>query len=165
MSRKQTTPKDRTRDLQPSLLTPAVWPAALLIFAALAARAEETRWHVKAFHPKGRLLEVQAFDKQGKIHAVTASQEDDRFHLLDVEALFDGKRLPVRVLVSDDRYAPAKAIGDDGTIYDVHALTPAARVYDIKGIKMTNDREETRVSRVAVAAHIKALPPAPEGLK
>jgi hypothetical protein len=179
---------------------------ALLIICTILSvftpcRAEEKIWHIKAIHPEGRLLDVKAIDKQGKIHAIKAIQEDDNFHLLDIKALVNGSKLPVKILVSDDKYAPVKAIGEGGTIFDVKALTaegqkldvkgikrsgniihikavgpgetfygvkalsPEGRVYDVKGIKMSKDREETKVNGVSVAAHVKALPPAPEAVK
>ena len=53
----------------------------------------------------------------------------------------------------------------DEKIWHVKAISSAGRVCDIRGIKMTKEREETNVNGVSVAAHIKALPPAPEVLK
>ena len=43
---------------------------------------------------------------------------------MDIKALMGGKKVPVKILVSTDEYAPVKAIGSDGTIYDIKALTP-----------------------------------------
>src|SRR6187200_2287116 len=83
----------------------------------------ETIWHVKAFLPEGKLLDVKALDKDGNIYAVKAIQRDDNFHMMDIKALVGDKKLPVKMLVSDDQYAPVKAIGEDGTIYDIKALT------------------------------------------
>ena len=38
-------------------------------------------------------------------------------------------------------------------------------MYDVKGIKMLKDREEMKLNGVPVAAHVKALPQAPEVVK
>src|SRR5688572_23947998 len=162
--------------------------ACLLLMLLLPAlsMADEKIWHVKAFHPDGKLLDVKAIDKQGNLH------------LLDIKALYGDQKLPVKVLLSNDKFEPVKAIGEDGAIFDIKALTaegqkldvkgvqrsgsiihikaigdkgafygvkaisPEGRVYDIKGIKMSPTKEEGKINGVAFAAHIKALPPAPE---
>jgi hypothetical protein len=190
-------------------VAPVGFPAfmrALLVFSCAAfiasvSCAEEKIWHVKAIHPEGKLLDVKAIDKQGKTHSVKAIETDGNVHVLDIKALVDGKRLPIKIIVSDDKYAPLKAIGEngavidikaitaegqkldvkgvkrsgsiihikaiaaDGTFYGVKALSPEGRVYDVKGIKMSPGPEETKVNGVSVAAHIKALPQAPETVK
>ena len=68
-------------------------------------------WNVKAIHPQGQTLDIKAFDQSGTKYDVKAIQDSDQQHLLDIKALIGGKRLPVKVLVSDDKYAPVKAIG------------------------------------------------------
>jgi hypothetical protein len=140
-------------------------------------------------------------DNYGKAYPIKAIEEAGNMHLLDVKAFMDTKRLPVKVLVSEDQYAPIKAIGEDGSIfaikaftpegeqldvkgvkrsgniihikavaapgvfYGVKALSPEGRLYDVKGIKMFTNRVETTLYGKDVAAHIKALPQAPEAMK
>lgn len=130
---------------------------ALLCVLPLGFAGAETIWHVKAVHPDGQFLDVKAIDSSSGIHDVKAIEDGDR-HVMDIKALAGGKRLPVKVLVSDDRYAPVKAIGDDGVIYDIKALTADGTKLDVKGVKMMQERLETTVSGVPIEAHIKALP-------
>ena len=187
----------------------AKWHAAVLTTLAVllnvhpAAAAEERIWHVKAIHPEGRLLDVKAIDKDGGIHSVKAIEADGNFHVMDIKALVAGRRLPVKVLVraAGDKYEPVKAIGEDGTIYSIKALTPEGekldvkgvkrsgniihikavgpdggffgikalspegRVHDIKGIRLGTDPVEGKIHGVEFAAHVKALPQAPESVQ
>ena len=55
--------------------------------------------------------------------------------------------------------------GNRGAFQGVKAISPDGRMYDVKGINMAADRVEAKVSGVEVAAHIKALPPAPESVR
>jgi hypothetical protein len=138
--------------MQPSSLIFALRAFALVAFVAiLPAHAQEDRiWHVKAIHPEGRLLDVKALDKDGGIHAVKAIEADGNVHLMDIKALVGGKRLPVKVLVrgEGDKYEPVKAIGEDGTIYAIKALTPEGGKLDVKGVKRSGN-----------IIHIKAIGP------
>ncbi len=111
--------------------------------------AAETIWHIKAIHPEGRFLDVKALDKVGNIYDVKAIEESGNLHLMDIKAFVGGKRLPVKVLVSDDQFAPVKAISPDGHLHDV------------KGLKMSKEDVELTISGVVVLAHIKALPQVP----
>ncbi|MEI9943033.1 MAG: hypothetical protein WDN26_02320 [Chitinophagaceae bacterium] len=74
----------------------------------------ETIWHVKAFLPDGHILNVKALDKSGNIYDVKAIQKGNNFHMMDIKALVGEKKLPVKMLVSNDKYTPVKAIGEDG---------------------------------------------------
>ena len=123
---------------------------ATSVFGVASARAagDDTIWHIKAVHPEGRLLDVKAIDKQGKIFDVKAFEEDGNRHLLDIKAIVGGKRVPVKVLVSEDKLEPVKAIVDDGTILDIKALTPDGKRLDVKGVK-----------RSGKIIHIKAMGP------
>ena len=51
-----------------------------------------------------------------------------------------------------------KAIAFDGTFYGVKAVSPKGHVYDVKGIKVSDDPIEAHINGVNVAAHIKAIP-------
>jgi hypothetical protein len=108
-----------------------------LISGTIPARAaDEKIWHVKAIHPEGRLLDVKALDKDGKVFAIKAFQEEGNNHLFDIKALVGEKKLPVKVLIKTaaDTYGPVKAIGDDGTIYAIKALTPEGAKLDVKAV-------------------------------
>jgi hypothetical protein len=96
--------------------------------------AGETIWHVKAIHPKGQFIDVKAFDEAGNKHDVKAVEKYGNLHVLDIKAFVNGERLPIKMLVSNDEYAPVKAIGQDGTLYDIKALTSDGEKLDVKGV-------------------------------
>jgi hypothetical protein len=123
--------------------------AAIFLATLTSARAaDEKIWHIKAVHPEGRLLDVKAIDKAGKTYAVKGVEEAGNLHLLDIKALVDGKKLSVKILVSSDKHSPIKAIGEDGAVYDIKALTHEGEKLDVKG-----------VSRSGSIIHIKAIGP------
>jgi len=72
--------------------TPLIFAAFLAFAFSSAGQADEKIWHVKAVHPKGRLLDVKAIDKDGQIHPVKAIEQDGNLHVLDIKALVDGKK-------------------------------------------------------------------------
>jgi len=110
--------------------------AAWMSGSAGVQAADEVVWHIKAIHPEGRLLDVKAIDKAGKIHAIKAFQEVGNNHVLDVKALVGEKKTAVKVLPTKpgDKYAPVKAIAEDGTLLDIKALTPEGVKLDVKGV-------------------------------
>lgn len=92
-----------------------------IVSASMPCTAAETIWHIKAVHPEGRLLDVKALDADGQLYDVKAIEIDGNRHIMDIKAIKNGERLPVKVIVSDDKYARVKAIASDGTILDVKA--------------------------------------------
>ena len=94
-------------------------------------------WHIKAFHPDAKLLDVKAVTKDGKVHDVKAIQNSDQTSILDVKAFVNGKILPVKVLVSEDKYLPVKAIDTDGTIIDIKALSVDGTNLDVKAVRQS----------------------------
>lgn len=129
-------------------LLPPIALLACLAFLPAPAAAAERLWNVKAITAEGATLDVKAFDRSGKGWDLKAIEEDGELHLMDVKALVDGKRLPVKILVSDDALAPVKAIAEGGVILDVKALTPEGQKLDVKG-----------VSRSGNIVHVKAIGP------
>ena len=137
--------------------TPEVMPTEE---KAEAVSNSETIWHVKAIHPQGRSLDVKAFDQEGNQYDVKAIQNADQRHLLDIKALMDGGKLPVKVLVSTDEYAPVKAIGPDGAIYDIKALTPEGDKLDVKGVSRAGNIIDIKtVSKEGTFYGVKAISP------
>lgn len=97
------------------------------------ATDEDFIWNVKAIGADGHFLPVKAIDKEGGIHDVKAFLENGDRWIMDVKAIINGKKVPVKMLVSEDALIPVKAIGADGTIYDVKALAKDGRKLDVKG--------------------------------
>lgn len=98
------------------------------------SESNEILWNIYAIHPTVSFLDVKAIDENGNLYDVKAIQNSDQSYLIDIKALINNKRLPVKMLLSDDEYAPVKAIGDDGTIYNIKAITPEGDQLDVKGI-------------------------------
>ena len=104
------------------------------------------RWNIKAITADGKNLDIKAFDAEGNAFDVTATQDSEQHSFMNIKAFVDGTELPVKIMQSDDEYAPIKAIGKDGTIYDVKALTADNVKLDVKGI-----------SRSGNIIHVKAI--------
>ena len=100
---------------------------------------KEVIWHVKAFHPDGKLLDVKAVDKGGHTYDVKSIQNSDQTSIMDVKAFVNGKVLPIKMLVSEDKFLPIKAIADDGTIIDIKAISPEGDKLDVKGVRQSGN--------------------------
>ncbi len=98
------------------------------------AASNNGQWHIKAFHPEGRVLDIKAFDAKGIIYDVKAIQDSYQRSLLDIKALQGDKQLPVKMIVSTDKYTPIKAISDDGVLFDIKAITQDGKKLDVKGV-------------------------------
>ncbi len=123
--------------------------------------AKEIIWHIKALHPEGRTIDVKALDKDGNVYDVKAIQDTEQKQLMDIKALVGEKRLPVKILVSEDQYAPIKAITDDGTLYDIKAITPEGDKLDVKGVNRSGNILDIKaIDGEGIFYGIKAISPA-----
>jgi len=95
-------------------------------------------WHVKAFHPKAKLLDVKAII-DGHTYDVKAIQNSDQTSVMDVKAFVNDKILPVKIIVSEDKYMPVKAIDSDGTLIDIKAITEDGQILDVKGVSQSGN--------------------------
>ncbi len=112
---------------------------------------QETLWNVKAYSETWGLLKVKAIDKDGKIHDIKAIQDSDDTSILNVKAIVNGQRLPIKLIVKkSDALYPVKAISLNGDLLDVKALTDDGEIIDIKGISKTGN-----------IVHIRAITPQP----
>jgi len=96
-------------------------------------------WHIKAIHPEGECLDVKTIDKDGNIYDVKAIQNSDQTSIMDIKAFVNGKQLPIKILVSEDKYLPVKAIDTDGTIMDIMALTSDGQKLEVKGVSQSGN--------------------------
>ena len=103
-------------------------------------------WNVKAVSDEGTNLDIKAFDAEGNKFDVKAIQESKQHSFMNIRAFVNKNELPIKILVSEDEFAPVKAFGRDGTIYDVKALTKDGTKLDVKGI-----------SRSGNIIHVKAI--------
>lgn len=103
-------------------------------------------WNIKAVTNEGKNLDIKAFDADGNKFDLKATQDSKQHSFLNIKALVDGYELPVKILDSEDEYAPINAIGPDGKIYDIKAITENDVKLDVKGI-----------SRSGNIIHVKAI--------
>ncbi len=96
--------------------------------------SEAIFWNVKAILPDGKSLDIKAFNAEGTSFDIKAIQNSDQDNFLDVKAIEEGERLPVKMLVSADQYAPVTAINKKGTTYQVKAVTAEGEQLDVKGV-------------------------------
>lgn len=126
-------------------ITRLVLVLMVLVFTFNQGHAQDTEafkeiiWHIKAFKPQVKLLKIKAIDHEGTKYDVKAIQDSEQTNLLNIKAFIKGKRLPVKMLVSDDLYHPVKAIGEDGTIYDIKAFTEEGKALPVKGISKSGN--------------------------
>ena len=106
------------------------------------------KWNIKAVTADGENLDIKAFDENGNVFDVKATQDSKQHSFMNIRAFAEGAELPIKIMQSsdEDKYAPIKAIGRDGTIYDVKALTEDGIKLDVKGI-----------SRSGNIIHVKAI--------
>jgi len=95
---------------------------------------ERIIWNIKVVTPDGKNLDVKAFDAEGNKFDVKAAQDSKQHSFMNIKAFVNGVELPVKIMESSDEYAPINAIGTNGTIYEIKALTDDNVKLDIKGI-------------------------------
>ena len=98
-------------------------------------KVNDVYWNVKAIHPDGKSLDVKAFDKDGKSFDIKAIQNSDQDSFLDVKAIVDGERLPVKMLESENQFVSVAAINNDGIKYYIQAITAEGEKLDVKGVE------------------------------
>ncbi|MBK9641927.1 MAG: hypothetical protein IPO72_11760 [Saprospiraceae bacterium] len=126
------------------------------------AQAQEI-WHIKAVDPAGKLLDVKAFDQSGNMYDVKAIGETGGHQYMDIKAIRQGMKYPLKIMVSIDIFAPVKAIGAKGEILDIKAITADGRKLDVKGVSRAGNLYHIKaVSDDGEFYGIKAL--SPEGL-
>lgn len=98
-------------------------------------KINEINWNVKAIQPDGKSLDVKAFNKEGKSFDIMAIQDSDQDIFLDVKAIVDGAKLPVKMLLNSEQFAPVAVISDRGNTYTLKAITAEGEKLDVKGIR------------------------------
>ena len=96
---------------------------------------ERIYWNIMAVTTDGKNLDIKAIDAEGNAFDVKATQDAKQHSFMNIKAFVDGAELPVKILQKTDEYAPIKAFGTDGTIYDIKALTADNEKLDIKGVE------------------------------
>lgn len=105
-------------------------------------------WDVKAYKMGNKLLDVKAIDKDGKLHDVKAIQSSDDASILDVKAMVNGERLPIKLIIKkNDRFYPVKAIDKEGNLIDIKAITENGEILPIKGVSKSGNIVHLRAIR------------------
>lgn len=109
---------------------------------------DEIFWNVKAYSPTWGFLDVKAIDKNGKLYEIKAIQDSDDTSILNVKALVNGERLPVKLIVKkSDALYPLKSIDNEGNILDIKALDPDGETIAVKGISKSGNIVHIRAIR------------------
>ncbi|WP_298535325.1 hypothetical protein [uncultured Algibacter sp.] len=98
------------------------------------AKVKDIYWNVKAIDPDGKSLDIKVFDNEGKSFDVKAIQNSDQDELLDVKAIMGEEKLPVKILVSKNQFAPVVAITNNGNAYKLKAVVPEGENMDVIGV-------------------------------
>ena len=96
-------------------------------------------WNIKAVTPDGKNLDVKAFDAEGNTFDVKATQDSKQHSFMNIKAFVDGAELPVKIMESTDEYAPVSAIGRNGVIYQIKAVTEDNVQLAIKGVSRSGN--------------------------
>jgi len=100
---------------------------------------ERIIWNIKAVTADGKNLDVKAFDAEGNTFDVKATQDSQQYSFMNIKAIVEGVELPVKIMESSDEYAPINAIGRNGTIYEIKAITDDDVKLDVKGISRSGN--------------------------
>lgn len=98
-------------------------------------KANEINWKVEAILPDGKSLKVKAFDNSGKSYDIMAIQDSDQDDFLSVKAVVGDKKLPVKMLLNSEQFAPVAVITNQGNTYSLKAITAEGDKLDVKGIR------------------------------
>jgi len=121
----------------------------------------EIFWHVKAYRPDAKLLDIKAIDKDGNMHDIKAIQDSPDTSILNIKAIVNGNRLPIKLIIQgNNQYYPVKAIDNDGVLMDIKAFTEDGRRLDLKGVsKIGNIVNLRAITNNAVHYNIIAVSP------
>jgi len=97
-------------------------------------KVDDIYWNVKAIHPDGNSLDVKAFDEEGNSYDIKAIQNSDQDNFLDVKAIVDGEKLPVKMLENTNQFVHVAAINNNGSIYFIKAITAEGEKLDVIGV-------------------------------
>jgi hypothetical protein len=100
---------------------------------------ERIIWNIKAVTADGKNLDVKAFDAEGNTFDVKATQDSEQFSFMNIKAFVEGAELPVKIMDSQDEYAPINAISRKGIIYEIKAITADGTKLDVKGISRSGN--------------------------
>jgi len=95
---------------------------------------ERITWNINAVTSDGKNLAVKAIDPEGNQFDVQATQDSEQHSFMNIKAFVDGYELPVKIMQSEDEYAPVSAISTTGNIYQIKAITEDNVQFDIKGV-------------------------------
>ncbi len=100
---------------------------------------ERISWNIKAVTADGKKLDVKAINAEGKQFDVQATQDSEQHSFMNIKAFVGKYELAVKIMDSQDKYAPIKAIGTDGIIYEIKAITEDNVKLDVKGISRSGN--------------------------
>jgi len=125
-----------------------------------ATKQNDILWNINAIQADGQKLVIKAIDSEGKMFDVNAIQNSDQDSFLNINAFVNDKKLPVKILVSDTKFAPVKAIDRGGISYDIKAITNDGEKLDVKGIlRFGNVISLKAINKEGAFYEVKAISP------
>ncbi|NNK82573.1 MAG: hypothetical protein HKO92_05580, partial [Flavobacteriaceae bacterium] len=94
---------------------------------------EDISWKLNVETADGKNLVVKAVDPEGNFYDVQAVQDSEQHSFMNIKAFTEEYILPVKIMQSDDEYAPVCAISSKG-LYQLKAISEDNVQYDIKGV-------------------------------
>lgn len=98
-----------------------------------------TFWDVFARDSTGEKFPVKAVDTLGNQYEVKAVQDSEQFVFMNVKAVVDGKQIPIKIAYTEAEKKPLKAIGFNGTLYDIKVITKDGKTYPVMGVSTSGN--------------------------
>ena len=96
-------------------------------------------WNIKAVTPEGKNLAVKAIDAKGNKFDVKATQDSKQHSFMNIRAFSDKFELPIKIIYGEDEYTTVGAIGGDGSVYQIKAITEGGVEFDVKGVSRSGN--------------------------
>jgi hypothetical protein len=106
----------------------------LMILLPFCVLAQNATWAVKAVTKGGKTYPVNVYLEDGTSIPVFAIYEDGNDHFMDVKGVHNGKKISIKLVLSNDVLIPVKGISENGDILKVKAEDPNGNILDVKGV-------------------------------
>lgn len=106
----------------------------LIMLVPLCVLAQSATWSVHAVTNGGKALPVSVYLEDGTEIPVVAIFEEGNDHFMDVKGIHNGKKISIKLVLTNDVLIPVKGVTEDGTILRVKAEDENGKILDVKGV-------------------------------
>ena len=106
----------------------------LMILLPFCVLAQNATWAVKAVAKGGEAYPVKVYLEDGASIPVFAIYEEGNDHFMDVKGVHNGKKISIKLVLTNDALIPVKGISENGDILKVKAEDPNGNILDVKGV-------------------------------